>query len=64
MQGKSISKQCPNTCKVIEGSLIVGGVRIMLDSLIQNGLIFDGLGSAPVLGDIDIKNGRIVAIAK
>ncbi|AFZ24230.1 N-acyl-D-aspartate/D-glutamate deacylase [Cylindrospermum stagnale PCC 7417] len=35
----------------------------MLDSLIQNGLIFDGLGSAPVRGDIGIQNGRIVAIA-
>ncbi len=35
----------------------------MLDLLIQNGLIFDGLGSAPVRGDIGIQNGRIVAIA-
>lgn len=35
----------------------------MLDSLIQNGLIFDGLGSAPVLGDIGIQNGRVIAIA-
>lgn len=34
----------------------------MLDLLIQNGLIFDGLGSAPVRGDIGIQNGRIVAI--
>ncbi|MCL1463097.1 N-acyl-D-amino-acid deacylase family protein [Argonema galeatum] len=35
----------------------------MLDLLIQNGLIFDGLGSAPMRGDIGIKNGKIVAIA-
>ncbi|BAZ29318.1 hypothetical protein NIES4074_17610 [Cylindrospermum sp. NIES-4074] len=36
----------------------------MLDLLIQNGLIFDGLGSTPVIGDIGIQNGRIVAITK
>jgi N-acyl-D-aspartate/D-glutamate deacylase len=35
----------------------------MLDLLIQNGLIFDGLGSAPVRGDVGIENGQIVAIA-
>ncbi|BAY10826.1 N-acyl-D-amino-acid deacylase family protein [Calothrix sp. NIES-2098] len=35
----------------------------MLDLLIQNGLIFDGLGSAPVRGDVGIQNGRIVEIA-
>lgn len=35
----------------------------MLDLLIQNGLIFDGLGSAPMQGDIGIENGKIVAIA-
>jgi N-acyl-D-aspartate/D-glutamate deacylase len=35
----------------------------MLDLLIQNGLIFDGLGSAPVRGDVGIQNGRIVQIA-
>ncbi|MDZ7957354.1 MAG: D-aminoacylase [Aulosira sp. DedQUE10] len=35
----------------------------MLDLLIQNGLIFDGLGAAPVRGDVGIQNGRIVAIA-
>lgn len=35
----------------------------MLDLLIQNGLIFDGLGSAPIQGDIAIENGKIVAIA-
>ncbi|MBD2292547.1 D-aminoacylase [Anabaena sphaerica FACHB-251] len=35
----------------------------MLDLLIQNGLIFDGLGSAPVRGDIGIENGRIVTIS-
>ncbi|MFB2920861.1 MULTISPECIES: N-acyl-D-amino-acid deacylase family protein [Aerosakkonema] len=35
----------------------------MLDLLIKNGLIFDGLGSAPVRGDIGIQNGKIVAIA-
>lgn len=35
----------------------------MLDLLIQNGLIFDGLGSAPVRGDMGIQDGRIVAIA-
>lgn len=34
----------------------------MLDLLIQNGLIFDGLGSAPVRGDIGIQDGRIVAM--
>ncbi|MBD2207491.1 D-aminoacylase [Calothrix sp. FACHB-1219] len=34
-----------------------------LDLLIQNGLIFDGLGSAPVRGDIGIKNGKIFAIS-
>ncbi|HIK08005.1 MAG TPA: D-aminoacylase [Trichormus sp. M33_DOE_039] len=35
----------------------------MLDLLIQNGLIFDGLGSAPVRGDVGIQNGQIVSIA-
>ncbi|MBD2359094.1 D-aminoacylase [Tolypothrix sp. FACHB-123] len=35
----------------------------MLDLLIQNGLIFDGLGSKPVQGDIGIKNGKIFAIS-
>ncbi|GAC1490986.1 MAG: hypothetical protein NVS2B14_03300 [Chamaesiphon sp.] len=35
----------------------------MLDVLIRKGLIFDGLGSAPVSGDMGIQNGRIVAIA-
>jgi len=35
----------------------------MLDFLIQNGLIFDGLGSAPVPRDIGIQDGRIVAIS-
>lgn len=35
----------------------------MLDLLIQNGLIFDGLGSAPMRGDIGIRDGQIVAIA-
>jgi len=35
----------------------------MLDLLIQNGLIFDGLGSAPVRGDVGIQNGQIVVIA-
>ncbi|MBD2183219.1 D-aminoacylase [Planktothrix sp. FACHB-1355] len=35
----------------------------MLDLLIKNGLIFDGLGSAPVRGDIGIQDGKIVAIA-
>lgn len=34
----------------------------MLDLLIQNGLIFDGLGSAPIRGDMGIENGKIVAI--
>lgn len=29
----------------------------------QNGLIFDGLGSVPVRGDVGIQNGQIVAIA-
>lgn len=35
----------------------------MLDLLIQNELIFDGLGSAPMQGDIGIQNGTIVTIA-
>ncbi|VXD25253.1 N-acyl-D-amino-acid deacylase family protein [Planktothrix paucivesiculata] len=35
----------------------------MLDLLIQNGLIFDGLGSAPMRGDIGIEKGKIVAMA-
>lgn len=35
----------------------------MLDLLIQNGLIFDGLGSKPMRGDIGIEKGKIVAIA-
>lgn len=34
----------------------------MLDLLIKNGFIFDGLGSPPVQGDIGIKQGEIVAI--
>ncbi|BAY21206.1 hypothetical protein NIES2100_09560 [Calothrix sp. NIES-2100] len=34
----------------------------MLDLLIQNGLIFDGLGSAPIRSDIGIENGKIVAM--
>lgn len=35
----------------------------MLDLLIKNGLIFDGLGSTPMQCDIGIQNGKIVAIA-
>jgi len=35
----------------------------MLDLLIKNGLIFDGLGSAPIRGNVGIKNGNIVAIS-
>ncbi|WP_254565070.1 amidohydrolase family protein [Oscillatoria sp. HE19RPO] len=35
----------------------------MLDLLIKNGLIFDGLGSPAVAGDIGIKQGQIVAIS-
>ncbi len=35
----------------------------MLDLLIQNGLVFDGIGSPPLRGDIGIKKGKIVAIA-
>ncbi|MBW4643204.1 MAG: D-aminoacylase [Goleter apudmare HA4340-LM2] len=35
----------------------------MLDLLIQNGLIFDGLGSAPVRRDVGIRYGRIATIA-
>jgi N-acyl-D-aspartate/D-glutamate deacylase len=34
----------------------------MLDLLIQNGLIFDGLGTAPVRANIGIQAGRIVVI--
>jgi N-acyl-D-aspartate/D-glutamate deacylase len=34
----------------------------MLDLLIKNGLIFDGLGSPPVRQDIGIENGRIIII--
>jgi N-acyl-D-aspartate/D-glutamate deacylase len=34
----------------------------MLDLLIQNGLIFDGLGSPPMRQDIGIQNGQIVTI--
>ncbi|MBN4002102.1 D-aminoacylase [Nostoc sp. LPT] len=35
----------------------------MLDLLIQNGLIFDGLASPPVRRDIGIQNGQIVILA-
>ncbi len=35
----------------------------MLDLLIKNGLIFDGLGSPAFAGDIGIKQGKIVAIS-
>jgi N-acyl-D-aspartate/D-glutamate deacylase len=35
----------------------------MLDLLIKNGLIFDGLGPAPFQGDVGIKNGKIASIA-
>jgi N-acyl-D-aspartate/D-glutamate deacylase len=35
----------------------------MLNLLIQNGLVFDGLGSAPIDADIAIAAGRIVQIA-
>jgi len=35
----------------------------MLDLLIQNGLIFDGLSSASMREDIGIKKGKIVAMA-
>ncbi|MCT7983725.1 amidohydrolase family protein [Laspinema sp. A4] len=35
----------------------------MLDLLIKNGLIFNGLGSPPVRGEIGIKQGQIVAIS-
>jgi N-acyl-D-aspartate/D-glutamate deacylase len=34
----------------------------MLDLLIQNGLVFDGLGSPPVRADIGIRAGKIVAL--
>ncbi|BAZ18056.1 hypothetical protein NIES4071_99380 [Calothrix sp. NIES-4071] len=36
---------------------------IMLDLIIKNGLVFDGLGTAPVRRDIGIQNGQIVNIA-
>jgi N-acyl-D-aspartate/D-glutamate deacylase len=35
----------------------------MLDLLIRNGLVFDGLGSPPIQADIGIQSGKIVAIA-
>jgi N-acyl-D-aspartate/D-glutamate deacylase len=35
----------------------------MLDLIIRNGLVFDGLGTAPVRRDIAIQNGQIVDIA-
>ena len=35
----------------------------MLDLLIRNGLIFDGLGSPPIAADIGIQAGKIIAIA-
>ncbi len=35
----------------------------MLDLLIRNSLVFDGLGSPPILADIGIQSGTIVAIA-
>jgi N-acyl-D-aspartate/D-glutamate deacylase len=35
----------------------------MLDLIIKNGKVFDGLGSPPIYADIGIQNGRIVAIA-
>lgn len=35
----------------------------MLDLLIKNGLIFDGLSSPAMVGDIGIQEGKIVAIA-
>ena len=34
----------------------------MLDLLIQNGLVFDGLGSQPALMDVGIRDGKIVSI--
>ncbi|HEY6403351.1 MAG TPA: amidohydrolase family protein, partial [Blastocatellia bacterium] len=35
----------------------------MLDLIIKNGLVFDGLGTAPARLDIGIKDGEIVTIA-
>lgn len=35
----------------------------MLDVLIKNGLVFDGLGTAPIHRDIAIQDGQIVNIA-
>jgi N-acyl-D-aspartate/D-glutamate deacylase len=35
----------------------------MLDLIIKNGLVFDGLGSPPARRDIGIKDGKIAAIA-
>jgi N-acyl-D-aspartate/D-glutamate deacylase len=37
--------------------------QVMLDLLIQNGLIFDGLGSPPIKADLAVENGHIVSIA-
>jgi N-acyl-D-amino-acid deacylase len=36
----------------------------MLDTLIKGGKLIDGLGGAPVLGDVGIKDGLIVEIAQ
>jgi N-acyl-D-aspartate/D-glutamate deacylase len=35
----------------------------MIDLLIKQGLIFDGLGSAPIQADLAIHNGKIITIA-
>jgi N-acyl-D-aspartate/D-glutamate deacylase len=35
----------------------------MLDLLVKNGLLFDGLGSPPAHGDLGVRDGKVVAIS-
>ena len=35
----------------------------MLDLLLKNGLICDGTGTSPFVGDVSIRDGKIVEIA-
>ena len=34
----------------------------MLDTIIKGGLVIDGTGSAPMVADLGIRDGRIVAV--